>query len=176
MKARRVLLFLSAALFFSACSTTVVPDRPQDFRFTSAELFLSRTNLTETEFEQFNTTPNKIFVECGRIVRGRFVPLAQNVFGVSEAEQERLREHAWVLLQYRDRSFDKPGDNSSMIDPGQLTLTLNTSSGSAKFNTSVDSVSMQSSKQEAAMYQFVSAMRKAAGSALCGNKSFYGLR
>lgn len=162
------------------CSTASPPEAPADFHPSSIELYLSRANLVETEFEQFKAQGSKLFIECGKIRRGRFVPQNQDIFPLSESEQAALYSKAYAVKHFANRDFDKPGDNSSLIDPGQalVTITVPASQGEEKTSvkTSVDAVSSQISPADTAVYQLASTLRKASGGSPCGNKSFYGIR
>lgn len=160
----------------SGCFSSTAPSLPPDFKFQSIDLFLSRTNLTDTEFEQLKADHGKLFVECGKIRRGRFIPQAQNVFPLEPQIENELTQRSWNVLQFADRQFDKPGDNSSLFDPGQATLNLVTSTSTLNLKTSLDAVSSKTGVQETAVYDLVSKMRSAAGGELCSNKTFYGIR
>jgi hypothetical protein len=163
-------------VLLAGCSSRAISNPPPDFRVESADLFLSRANLNETEFEQFKVDGSKLFVECGKIRRGRFIPQQQQVFPVTAEELAELSKRAWQVSLYKDQSFDEPGDNSSLIDPGQAYITLGFGNSSLEIKTSLDAVSSQTSLGETALYSFVSNMRALAGGTLCATKSFYGIR
>ena len=160
----------------AGCSSNGIAPLPADYRANAVELYLSRANLVETEFEQFKTQGNKLFVECGKIRRGRFVPQAQDVFPLDDAELARLNERAWAVSQHLQHGFDTPGDNSSLIDPGQAYFSIQDNQNRSEIKTTVDAVSSQSSPAETALYSLASSLRKASGGSPCGNRSFYGIR
>ncbi len=178
MVQRRILqpFLIVGFLALASCSTAPSAPAPTDYRTNSIELYLSRANLVEAEFEQFKTQGNKLFVECGKIRRGRFVPEAQDVFPLSDAELQRLNEGAWSVAQFLDHDFDSPGDNSSLADPGQAYFTIQDSQKKAEIKTALDSVTSQTTPADTALYDLASALRKASGGAPCGNRSFYGIR
>lgn len=173
-KAFRVILV--ASLFCAGCSNSAPTPAPADFKVSSAELFLARSNLNDVDFEQYKVDGNKLFVECGKILRGRYIPQQQQVFSVTPTELESLNQCAWQVSRYKSESYDKPGDNSSMIDPGQAYLSLGSSEGSFQIKTSLDAVSAQTTLGDTAMYGIASNLRALAGGKLCTLQSFYGVR
>ncbi|MBN8549495.1 MAG: hypothetical protein J0M12_09285 [Deltaproteobacteria bacterium] len=169
------LLCLSLCGCFQVFTLEPTP-APTDFRVVSVELFLARSNLNDVDFEQFKVDGQKLFVECGKIMRGRYIPQQQQVFSVTPAELETLKQNTWDVTRFKDNSYDKPGDNSSMIDPGQAYFSINLASESFQIKTSLDAVSSKTSLGDTELYALASNLRALAGGTLCTLQSFYGIR
>jgi hypothetical protein len=144
----------------------------------SIELYLSRANLTETDFEQYRISSGKIFRECGQIRRGRFSPQDQNLENIDSETLARLNEEGSALMGYLSESepkFDQPGKNASLFDPGQLYLTLRFSDATKEIKTSLDSVTSSNAIAQTRIAKLADLIRHAAKNDPCGNRSFYGL-
>jgi hypothetical protein len=143
----------------------------------SIEVFLSRTSLQTTEFEQYKFAGGKLFFECGEIRRGRFAPEDQEFIEVEPDIREALDASGGDLAQYlagRKYSLDKPGKNSSLLDPGQLYLTMRFGGQTTEIRTSLDSVTEPDSGTERKIATFVEELRGATPKEPCGNRTFYG--
>ncbi|RMG44431.1 MAG: hypothetical protein D6719_01875 [Candidatus Dadabacteria bacterium] len=140
---------------------------------------MSRKELSRTPFEQIKLSENTLFKECGNIKRGRFYATEQEVTFVTVTQRDRLDSLAAELRIYlKTHTFrpERPGDNSSLFDPGRLSLSVEYKDGeTVSFETSLDSVSNASRGSEKRIKKLVSALRGAAGGILCGRKEFFGI-
>jgi hypothetical protein len=104
------------------------------------------------------------------------MPQAQNIFTLEPEQRKSITFAAAETSRYLEHSFDSPGDNSSLFDPGQAYLTITTNDTTTQIKTSVDALSAQNSNAETAMYKLASGLRSASGGTVCGNRTFYGIR
>jgi len=170
-----VLLF-GVVLFGAGCSTTPAA-APAEVPLETIELFMSRSTLTETEFEQYKLSGSRLYHECGEIRRGRFVAEEQEVTSVEAAALGHVKRASAELRQMmaaKQWLLDEPGRSTDLIDPGQLYLTLTFTGEPIKVKTSLDSISAAGKSAERKIKEIAELLR-AQGGVRCGNRSFYGI-
>ena len=184
----RKLLLCAAILSLTSCSYlfgTESGANPDGTPLTapapkSIELFLSRTSMTSTDFEQYKLSYNSVYFECGEIRRGRYLPRHQEFIDVASDLQQEIFSAANTTLDDRARNelaLDPPGKNKNLADPGVFTLTIVPSSGETVIlSTSLDSVTNRGRELERDMEKLARLLRKSAGNNVCGSPSFYGLQ
>lgn len=144
----------------------------------SLELAMSRASLVDTDFEHFKFAGGKIFKECGKVRRGRFLAEDHVLLPLRNPNGGPLTRQANDFLEvYRERkwNWDAPGTNKSLADPGILKMSLQIGGKRVEVNTSLDSISDPKSRVERSLRSLVLSLRGVAGGELCGNKQFYGL-
>lgn len=139
------------------------------------ELYLSRSNLSSTEFEQYKLSAGKLFIECGKIVAGRATPETQALEDASADLLEAAKSAAAEITANDAAGLEKPGDNSGLADPGLVRLTLAFDDGIETIRTSLDSVTEPDSSIEREIHSLAVVLRGAASESPCGNTEFYGL-
>lgn len=165
-------------LFLPGCfSESPKPSDPNQ-KVTSMELFYSRSSWNETEFEQFQLVGGKLFQECGEIRHGRYLAKEQKIKPLTSESTETLQTRLDKIARYmleNSPSFDDPGDNVGLADPGVFSFRAKYGSDQVEIETSYDSISAPSSYAEKRLKKVVQAVRASAGGILCGNASFYGI-
>lgn len=144
----------------------------------SIELYVSRSNMADTEFEQYKVSAGRLFAECGKIKAGRYVPIEQESDEVEADLAGQIGEAVQGVLSADaelEHPYDEPGSNRSMMDPGQLYLTLAFGEEVKSIKTSLDSVSEPTGSRERKLLKLLRLMRGASGEPLCGNREFYGV-
>ena len=144
----------------------------------AVELYLSRSSFSDTEFEHFKLSGNKLFGECGKIRRGRQIPVDQALTPVSADDSTKITDIAREILteaNTKNLSLAKPGANRHMADPGQFTLTLSTGSDLKRIETSLDEVSNANFSDTKKLKKLTETLRGVGSNKLCGNKVFFGL-
>ncbi|MEZ4754235.1 MAG: hypothetical protein R3A13_08000 [Bdellovibrionota bacterium] len=140
---------------------------------------MSRSNLNSTEFEHFKYSASNLFIECGKINRGRYYPEQQEVIDTSPETDQLIQDLTLKVVNNLTKSklaLDKPGDNNNLFDPGVFTLSLSSSGKLMEAKTSVDAVSDPDSAATRELKNMTTQLRQAAGSNLCGNIEFYGIK
>lgn len=174
MRNKLPLLLLST---LAACSTSA-PLTP-DATVQSAELFMSRATLNDTHFEQFKVDNNRMYYECGVIRRGRFAAEEQKVAEVPAEKTEALTQVVADLMKAINESkasFEAPGVNKDLVDPGQLYLTFVTPGQEKEIKTSFDSVMTGRTIPEQKLHKVASVIRNFVGAPLCNSLNFFGLK
>lgn len=149
------------------------PVRPVD----AVEITLSRASLVDAEFEHYKVTRGQFFRECGKNRRGSFIPTSTVIEPLGVAYRNPLLDRVSRLLDFIDTHnphWKEAGNGLSLADPGVVKVKISTPSRHYEMETSVDSMSAPSSRQERALRRVITLLRGAAGD-MCGNKVFYGI-
>ncbi|MCI5065187.1 hypothetical protein MRY87_05650 [bacterium] len=191
MKLHTTALFLFVFCIVGCSSQAVDPGSslPSSIEVTSLSLQMSRKSLSKTEFEQFRlmNTQGDLFLECGTISGGRFTPAFQKLDRLTTGGMEAVENTVETLLRsanFRNESFDDPGDNSSLFDPGRYILTFhyrNREDGTEEevhIETSMRAISAPSNGGERALHEMAEGIRSGVSffEPICGNREFFGLR
>lgn len=163
-----------------ACSQTIKSESPfPNSEIKNINIFLSRSSLGITEFEQFKLTGNSnLFYECGKINRGRYVPEVQEIKNIETASANEILSLTNDLLQAKEKTksaLEKPGNNGSLFDPGQLMMEINSKDSKSEIKTSLDSISDAQTDLQIKIRALTRKFRSSTMSKLCGNKEFYGI-
>ena len=143
----------------------------------SLDLFMSRSSLTETEFEQYSISGDSLFSECGLVERGRFVAKVQNVTTIAPDTASELVAATFAvhqLVKEKRPSFDPPGTKASPFDPGTYALKSSCGGEPLDIKTSFDAVVNGETKPTAALGKLTKTLRLAAANG-CGGRNFFGL-
>ncbi len=174
-------LFLSLLFVLFGCSSATIDGVPEHISPTevrSVELFLSRSSMNKTEFEQLKLTAGNLFAECGQIRAGRFYSESQGLEPLEVSDEQTIKVKATELLaliRENDPQLDGPGNNDSFFDPGQFYLTINGDKSQTSIKTSLDSISEPTTESEKTLHDLATTLRSIAGSSLCSNRTFYGI-
>ena len=171
-------LIIALAVLVAGCSASVeAPPNEPPVAFERVEVFLARAALGATYFEQYQLLPDRLFHECGRIQNGRFVADTQGVTSLTEETRADLSPtlaKAIIALKGTPPRLEEPGDNDSLFDSGQFTLTVQLPGEEQSLKTSLDEIANANSSYQRAMKAFTEQLRMSANSDLCGKKSFFG--
>lgn len=174
------------SLFLLACLATgcsifdsdVVDDSVTTEKVT-VELHLSRTSLTQTEYEQYRFMGDRIYKECGSIKRGRPIVKEQDLIAVNSDDRSEVVKSASNLFKRMKAepavSWDPPGKNVDLFDPGKALLTLHVGNRKIEIRTSISALDEPSDSAAKDAYQLVRNVRRSAGASPCGNRRFYGI-
>ena len=177
-------LILTTLIFTNCSSSPLAPTTITPVEFTELSLFLSRKSLSKTEFEQFTLNNKKeLFVECGRIKGGRHLPIIQELGVISQNKYSEIQKSLTMAIQDKplhSTTFESPGDNDSLFDPGKFIFNYSTKESKEEAKTSLDAIADADNKVELALLSLTSLIRKnsqtvAGNEPLCGNHSFYGI-
>lgn len=177
---RTILIFSLSLVMFGCSSATIegVPNEITPSEVQSVELFLSRSAMNKTEFEQLKLTSGNLFAECGLIRAGRFYAQSQGLEPLESNDENLIKEkatHLLSLLRENKPQLDGPGNNDSMFDPGQFFLTIEGKNSQTSIKTSLDSISEPTTQSEKTLHDLATTLRGVAGSSLCSNRTFYGI-
>lgn len=190
LKTVGLLGFFIPALFIplTSCSLST-PKAEGNVQVQELSLFMSRKSLSGTEFEQYKLgAGGDLFVECGKILGGRYIPTFQKMSALSPESQKQVNQALSIAVsteKYKKGAFDKPGANSSFFDPGKFELSfagsvapateLQTLSGEVK--TSLDSITEPSSVTEKELLKLAAAIRTGVNfyDPICNHREFYGV-
>ncbi|MCB0310486.1 MAG: hypothetical protein KDD42_04595 [Bdellovibrionales bacterium] len=162
--------------YLIGCSSSVITDTPSPSEaepLPTLQLFLSRSALGVTEFEQYNFGEGILHQECGKIKRGRFIPEDEAISHLNAANLSELQQSVKEVLDLSDSELKLPsaGDNSSWADPGMLEIKI----GTKNYHSSVDAISAGKGLAATKIKQFVEKIRRISNPKKCGNKTFYGI-
>ena len=185
-------LFMSAVLTLSACSVMdeashsddpLVPEPITEVR--ELTLFMSRSALSGTDFEQYKLIDDTtLFVECGKVKGGRFLPQIQKLYPLEASASETFTESLNALMAsktYQRNRFDAAGTNESIFSPGKFALTFRATNGrdevTGDITTSVDGVVESKKSGERALFELATRLRKSYSSSepTCSEEAFYGI-
>lgn len=166
----------------SACFSSPV-QLPDNAKLDSFSIYLARSSLMQTEFEQFKFGGTKLFYECGEIKRGRHSAKLQNIVTIPSENLQQILTPAYQYQQAASESevrLASPGGADSFFDPGQARIEFAINSDQISINTSLDELSEPSGKAQRKLARFVTSVRAFAREAsgdkpLCDNREFYGL-
>jgi len=167
-------------LTFVGCAATQPGDSSpaQAINFDAVEIYLSRANLLgPAEFEQYKVFGEKLYSECGKVMRERHQAEIQNLDELPVARLESIQREANLVvhaLAGSEVSFRKPGLNRNFFDPGQATLHFLVGAEKHSIETSLDSISEPFSGTEQKVKRLIESVRGAA-QVMCGNKEFFGI-
>ena len=167
-------LLIISLLFISACSSNQASETsapvPQHIK-----LYISRSSLYNTEFEQYTLSGDILFHECGKISNGRHQAGRQGVIKLENLTLEDLAQASAEVNESAMRNkedLNKSGNNSDLFDPGVFQLEMDGLNSEIK--TSLDSVTAGTGPLERKLRNLAETIRKSAEEKLCG-KEFYGL-
>lgn len=167
---------LSESLFSKSEETTAPRAHSTDGSFT---VYLQKGGLGGAEFEQYKLLPIGVFVECGKVVKGRFNAEYQKIIAVDPDTLNALRSHVALYIQSHGMlskaDVDEPGSGSGFTDSGRCEVMLSSSEDSVVLETSVNWVERARSKASRELRALIEEIRDVPEKVLCGNQSFYGL-
>jgi hypothetical protein len=145
----------------------------------SFELYLSRTALKGSEFEQYRLLPVGMYAECGVLRKGRAVVVQQGIVDVSDDVREALTERASTIIDRMKKNTPQglaaPGDNSDLFDPGKFLLGFTGDGTNTRIDTSLDTVEGSATEREQNLRVFAELVRGILTKAPCKNEVFYGI-
>lgn len=154
------------------------PLPPPETTLTSLDLFISRSSLLSTDFEQYSLADNGLFGECGVLEHGRFVPKTQTLSDLTPDKRDALVTTAYGLQQMIDEkhpAFELPGTKASPFDPGTFSLKAELGGTPFEVKTSFDSVVNGETRATEQLRTLAKLVRDSAVDG-CGANPFYGLR
>lgn len=172
------LLLMALLTTLPSCSMFGGSSRARSIPIDSLEVAMSRASLVDTEFEHYKFSSGKLFKECGKVRRGRYMAEDHALLPLRNANGGPLTRQANDFVSvYRERkwSWDAPGTNKGLADPGMLKISLQLGGRKVEVETSLDSISDPKSRAERSLRGLVLSLRGVAGGELCGNRDFYGL-
>jgi len=164
-------------LLLAGCQTPA-PVPPPDTQIASLDLFMTRSSLLSTDFEQYSLSDDGLFSECGIIDHGRFVAKTQILSDLSSEERAAIVESAYGLQQMlgeKKPSFDPPGTKASPFDPGSFSLKISLGGEEIDVKTSFDAVVNGENRPTEKLRTLTKLLRYSAAEG-CGANTFYGLR
>ncbi len=170
-------LFVGGALALLSGCAPATPPAPPSPPLKSLDLFMTRSSLTSTEFEQYSLSEDSLFGECGVVERGKFIAQTQKVAALSPEMSAALAEASCAVLRSiegRKLSFDPPGTKPSPLDPGAFALKTGCGDTPVEVKTSFDTVVNGETKQTEALGKLTRLVRLAAVEG-CGGRTFFGL-
>jgi len=145
----------------------------------SYQLFLSRTSLEGTDFEQYKLLPMGLFMECGTIRRGRSHSSEHDIVRLQPDALQSTQVVAAEIFQHMTGgdppSADSPGNNSSLIDPGKFLLSVTMNGKTARVDTSLDYVQRDKTMLSEQAKKFAQLLRGSLQRSPCGLADFYGI-
>lgn len=148
-------------------------------------LFMSRSALSGTDFEQYKLIDDTtLFVECGKVKGGRFLPHIQKLYPMETSASHTLTETLNALMAsktYQRSRFEAAGTNESVFSPGKFVLTFRATNGQEEvtgdITTSLDGVVESKKSGERALFQLATKLRKSYSSSepTCSEEAFYGI-
>lgn len=157
---------------------TPAPMPPPDTQITSLDLFMTRSSLLSTDFEQYSLSEDGLFSECGVIDHGRFVAKTQILSDLSPEERAAIIDSAYGLQQMlgeKKLTFDPPGTKASPFDPGSFSLKVSLGGEDIEVKTSFDAVVNGETRPTEKLRTLAKLLRYSAAEG-CGANTFYGLR
>lgn len=151
---------------------------PPDTAITSLDLFMTRSSLLSTDFEQYSLTEDGLFGECGVVENGRFVAKTQTLSEISPTQRSAIVAATYGLgqmLAEKQPSFDPPGTKASPFDPGTFSLKAALGDEPFEVKTSFDSVVNGETRPTERLRTLARLIRDSAVEG-CGANTFYGLR
>ena len=180
-------LLILAIVGLPGCSTVQeAPLQPgQISSIRELTLFMSRTSLSSTDFEQYKLLNDEtLFVECGEKKGGRFFPTIQKLYAVNKAATNDVKDALAYLVSsktYQQNRFESPEESDSIFSPGSFSLRFSTESAQGAFTgnltTTLDSLLDAKSAGEKALFRLAKSIRTSYSSSEphCGEESFYGI-
>lgn len=167
---------LSESVFSKSEETTLPRAHTTDGSFT---VYLQKGGLGDTEFEQYKLLPIGVFVECGKVVKGRFNAEYQKIIEVHPDTLNALRSNVSSYVQAHAKlskdDVDAPGSGSGFTDSGRCEVMLSSSGDSVIVETSVNWVQSARTRASRELRALIEEIRDLPENSLCGNRSFYGL-
>lgn len=163
----------------SACSTIKQAPPSVENEKLSYQLYLSRSSMQGTDFEQYKLTPQGLFYECGIIHRGRPEVKSQGIQALEGDALQGTRELAQKISADLGTTqpplFDPPGSNAGFADPGKFLLSLVIGDQAREVKTSLDGVEKARTRVEGHAKEFAESVRGSVTTSLCGSHDFYGI-
>jgi hypothetical protein len=146
----------------------------------SYELYLTRTALTGTEYEQYKLLPMGMYMECGLLRRGRAVPSQQGIIPLPQSSRSDMGQLIGAIseriLSNPPEHLAAPGNNSDMFDAGKFFLTGFADGKPLSIKTSFDAVANGTGELEQAMGRLAETARGVPENPPCKNQEFFGLQ
>ncbi|MCB0318787.1 MAG: hypothetical protein KDD56_08515, partial [Bdellovibrionales bacterium] len=142
-----------------------------ELQIEATEIFMSRSNLTTTEFEHYKLSNNNLFVECGKLNRGRYFPEQQNVFEVDSSNTKKILDldRDFITEKVTNHlNLDKPGDNNNLFDPGIFNISISTNKENFDTSTSLDTISTPTAKAPKILKKIAAGLRQLSTDKPCG--------
>lgn len=177
----RKLLVSTCIIALSGCSLLFdrAPEAEIDLSPVSYQLYLSRSSLESTAFEQYKLLPTGLFFECGSIYRGRSDTKDQGIRQIDPEVLRATQQAAFKILEHMKRdsppAVDVPGTNAGLADPGKFLLTLRSGDATAEVKTSLDYVERDQTIIARDAKRFAQLLRSSLAQPPCGNWDFYGI-
>jgi hypothetical protein len=185
---RKLLMTLIGLSVLTACSvfdggvkaTSKEVSADIDYSTVSFSLYLQRGGLGGSEFEQYKTLSDSLFVECGDISKGRVSSEYQSVLAIDSQELAEVKKRiARYINKYDSISsdqYDAPGMEGGFSDPGKCIVRLRAGERSLEIKTSLDWVERSRDELSRELRHVVELIRGLPSNSLCENKDFYGLK
>ena len=180
----RILSFF-ATLFLFACSINTniynsenLPQISDNYKIKSLNLYINRSSLNSTDFEQYTIDENVFIGECGNIKRNQHRANQQNIITLSENELKKLTTQILKIKNYSNITISllpKQGNNSSLFDPGKFILKVDDNNDKFEIETSLDAISDADPGLEKDLLALTKLIRNLNKNFLCGLSEFYGV-
>lgn len=180
----RKLLVSTCIIALSGCSLLFdrAPEAEIDLSPVSYQLYLTRSSLESTDFEQYKLLSTGLFFECGSIHRGRSDTKDQGIWQIDPEALRATQQAAFKILEHmkqmkRDSppAVDVPGTNAGLADPGKFLLTVRSGDATAELKTSLDYVERDQAIIAGDAKRFAQLLRSSLAQPPCGNWDFYGI-
>jgi hypothetical protein len=148
------------------------------------EARLERGSNLGAEFIHFKVTPSTLYVQCGRMVRGRLGPTEEALITVTPEARKELNRRMAAFYQSRTVggfSWPYPGNSNDISGTGKVSLTTVKIRAGGKLETlkpletSFDAVKQQQSNPSTLLLSLLKGLKASSQSTACGKKSFFGL-
>lgn len=176
MKPLTLTTLLTATLL--ACSTQPPAPPKAIHPINSVALYMARGDLLAApQFEQYKLSNNKLFGECGKVLKAGPVAAAQDLSQVDPQQLASINAAASEiieLLKSEESNLSEPGGISGFMASGKLEITIQSGDNSSKLETSLNSIAEPSSLAEKRVHNLVELLRGTAPNQ-CGNRQFFGI-
>lgn len=166
----RFLVLPTLAVSLNACVGSLLWGSEDGATSLSYQVYLSRGNGKDVEFEQYRSVPSGVFIECGSHVRGRPQPKEQGIARVSAEQEALIAEKAREVVDASDGNaiftFDPPSGSN------QVLLSLKTDGQVTEIRTSLDPLAQSEDDHAIALRELIEAVRGVLSRPLCGHKAF----
>lgn len=173
---------IAILLSISGCSLGLWEDSTPQPAITEkvvVELHLSRTSLTQTDYEQYKFMDGRLYKECGLLKGGRPVVQEQDFIDVGGDHLNEVSRAALTLytriINSPTLKWEPPGKNVDFFDPGRAFFTIRIDDAKVDVRTSVSALDEPTDKANIEAARLASALRASSESAPCGNRKFYGI-
>lgn len=166
----RRLVLLALAISLNACAGSFLWGAEERATPVAYQLYLSREDSGQVEFEQYKSVPSGVFVECGSRVQGRAQAKEQGIATLS-VEQEAL-----IQEKVQELTDESGGDTVFTFDPpsgpNQVLLSLKVDARVLEIHTSLDSLVSSEGDSAAALKGLLEVLRGVPPRPLCEHDVF----